>query len=172
MSDKPKISLKSEETENDNVEFLSSDEEVNISKPLKDTDIDFTSTPTTTVWKAQNQKKKNRFLQKTRGHPYSLKNESLRTKRVDLSNSKIRQQINSAKREKQFNKVLNDVENDVIFTKYVSPDVEFIKQVPLDPRERFKRNLTAKLKKVTTPLHPRERLKQKVAKLEDELKFI
>ena len=101
-----------------------------------------------------------------------MKNESLRTKRVDLSNSKIRQQIDSAKREKQFNKVLNDVENDVIFTKYVSPDVEFIKQVPLDPRERFKRNLTAKLKKVTTPLHPRERLKQKVAKLEDELKFM
>ena len=49
MSDEPEISLKPEETENDNVEILSSDEEVNISKSLKDTDIDFTSTPTTTV---------------------------------------------------------------------------------------------------------------------------
>ena len=49
MSDEPKISLKPEETENDNVEILSSDEEVNISKSLKDTDIDFTSTPITTV---------------------------------------------------------------------------------------------------------------------------
>ena len=111
-------------------------------------------------------------MQKTRDHPYDLKNESLRTKRVDWSNSKIRQQINSTKREKKFNKILNDVENDVIFTKYVSPDVEFTKQVPLHPRERLKRNLAAKLKKVRAPLHPRERLKQKVAKLEDELKFI
>ena len=111
-------------------------------------------------------------MQKTRDHPYNLKSESLRTKRVDLSNSKIRQQINSAKREKQFNKILNDAENDVIFTKYVPPDIEFIKQVPLHPRERLKRNLAAKLKKVRAPLHPRERLKQKVAKLEDELKFI
>ena len=49
MSDEPKMSLKSEETENDNVEILSSNEEVNISKSLKDTDIDFTSTPATTV---------------------------------------------------------------------------------------------------------------------------
>ena len=49
MSDEPKISLKPEETENDNVEILSPNEEVNISKSLKDTDIDFTSTPTTTV---------------------------------------------------------------------------------------------------------------------------
>ena len=101
-----------------------------------------------------------------------MKNESLRTKGVDISNSKIRQQINSAKREKQFNKILNDVEKDVIFTKYVSPDVGFIKQVPLHLRERLKRNLAAKLKQVRAPLHPWERLKQKVAKLEDELKFI
>ena len=42
MSDEPKTSLKPEETENDKVEILSSDEEVNISKSLKDTDIDFT----------------------------------------------------------------------------------------------------------------------------------
>ena len=99
MSDKPKISLKPEETENDNIEILSSDEEVNISKSLKDTDVDFTSTPTTTVRiSTKPKKKKNRFLQKTRDHPYNLKNESLRTKKVDLSNSGIRQQINSAKR--------------------------------------------------------------------------
>ena len=49
MSDEPKISLKPEETGNYNVQILSSDEEVNISKSLKDTDIDFTSTPATTV---------------------------------------------------------------------------------------------------------------------------
>ena len=49
MSDEPKISLKPEETENDNAEFLFSNEEVNISKFLKDTDIDFTSTPPTTA---------------------------------------------------------------------------------------------------------------------------
>ena len=42
MSDEPKTSLKPEETENGKVEILSSDEEVNISKSLKDTDIDFT----------------------------------------------------------------------------------------------------------------------------------
>ena len=70
MSDEPKISLKPEETENDNVEILSSNEEVNISKSLKDTDIDFTSTPTTTVRiSTKPKKKKNRFLQKTRDHP-------------------------------------------------------------------------------------------------------
>ena len=100
-----------------------------------------------------------------------MTNESLRTKRVDLSNSKIRKSINSAKREKQFNKILNDVENDVIFTKYVPPDVEIIKQVPLHPRERLKRNLAAKLKTARAALHLRERLKQKVAKLEDEVKL-
>ena len=131
MSDEPEISLKPEETENDNVEILSSDEEVNISESLEDTDIDFTSTPITTVWiSTKLKKKKNRFLQKTRDHAFNLKNESLRTKRVDLSNSEIRRQINSAKREKQFNKILNDVENDVIFRKYVPAAVEFIKQVP------------------------------------------
>ena len=59
-----------------------------------------------------------------------MKNEFLRTKRVDLSNSEIRQQINSAKTEKQFNKISNDVKSDVTFTKYVLPDVKFIKQVP------------------------------------------
>ena len=70
MSDEPKISLKPEETENDNVEILSSDEEVNISKSLKDTDIDFTSTPTTTAWISTKPKKKESiFLQKTRNHP-------------------------------------------------------------------------------------------------------
>ena len=47
MSDEPKIRLKPEETENDNVGILSSYEEVNISKSLKDTDIEFISTPTT-----------------------------------------------------------------------------------------------------------------------------
>ena len=86
-------------------------------------------------------------MQKTRDHSYNLKNESLRTKRIDLSNSKIRQQINSAKGEKQFNKILNDVKNDVIFTKYVPPDVEFIKQVPLHPRERLKRNFSCRTTK-------------------------
>ena len=101
-----------------------------------------------------------------------MKNECLKTKRVDLSNSEIRQQINSAKREKQFNKILNDVESDVMFTKYVPSDVEFIKQVSLHPSKRLKRNFAAKLKKIRSPLHPRERLKQKVAKLEDKLKFI
>ena len=69
-------------------------------------------------------------MQKTREHPYNLNNESSRTKRVNLSNSEIRQQINSAKIEKQFNKILNDVKSDVILTKYVLPDVECIKQVP------------------------------------------
>ena len=49
MSEEPKRSLKPKETENDNVEILWPDEEVNISKSLKDTDIDFTSTPITTV---------------------------------------------------------------------------------------------------------------------------
>ena len=58
MSDEPKTSLKPEETENDKVETLSSDEEVNISKSLKDTDIDFTSTPTTTVRISTKLKKK------------------------------------------------------------------------------------------------------------------
>ena len=110
-------------------------------------------------------------MQKTRDHPCNLKNKSLRRKRVDLSNLKIRQQINSAKREKQFNNILNDVENDLIVTKYVPPDVEYIKQVPLHPRERLKRNLAAKLKTARAALHLRERLKQKVAKLEDEVKF-
>ena len=69
-------------------------------------------------------------MQKTREHPYNLKNESSRTKTVDLSNSEIRQQINSAKIEKQFNNILNDVKSDVILTKYVLLDVECIKQVP------------------------------------------
>ena len=111
MSDEPKMNLKSEETENDYVEILSSNEEVSISESLKDTDIDFTSTPATTLQistktnKKTKKKKKNRLLQKTRDHPYDLKNESLRTKRVDWSNSKIRQQINSTKREKKFNKI-------------------------------------------------------------------
>ena len=62
--------------------------------------------------------------------------------------------------------------NDVILTKYVSPDVRFIKQVSLHPKERLKRNLAAKLKKLRAHSHPRKRLKQKVAKLEDELKII
>ena len=44
-----KKSLKPEETENDNVEILSSDKKINPLKSLKDTDIDFTSSPTTTV---------------------------------------------------------------------------------------------------------------------------
>ena len=44
-----KKSLKPEETENDNVEILSSDKKINTLKSLKDTDIDFTSSPTTTV---------------------------------------------------------------------------------------------------------------------------
>ena len=58
MSHEPEISLKPEETENDNVEILSSDKEVNISKSLKDTDIDFTSTPTTTARISTKPKKK------------------------------------------------------------------------------------------------------------------
>ena len=62
-----------------------------------------------------------------------------------------------------------------MFTKYVplpSDDVQFIKQVPLHPRERLKRTIAARLKNKKLPplLHPREQLKQKAAKLEKQLK--
>ena len=47
-----------------------------------------------------------------------------------------------------------------------------MKQVPVHPRERFKKALAARLKNKKLPplLHPRERLKQKVAALEKNLK--
>ena len=51
-------------------------------------------------------------------------------------------------------------------------NVQFVKQVPVHPRERFKKAIAARLKnkKLPSPLHPRERLKQKVAALETNLK--
>ena len=64
MSYEPKRSLKPEESENDNVEILSSDKEINISISLKDTDIDFTSSPTTTVQISTKPKKKKKKKRK------------------------------------------------------------------------------------------------------------
>ena len=65
------------------------------------------------------------------------------------------------------------MENKIKFIKFIpSDDVQSVKQVPVHPRERFKKSIAARLKnkKLLPPLHPRERLKQKVAPLEKNLK--
>ena len=75
------------------------------------------------------------------------------------------------------------MENKIKFTKFIPlDDVQFVKQVPVHPRERFKKAIAARLKnkKITsapTPLKQEvaaleKNLKQKAAKLEDKLRII
>ena len=67
----------------------------------------------------------------------------------------------------------NQWEKKIKFTKFIPLDnVQFVKQVPAHPRERFKKAVAVRLKnkKLPLPLYPRERLKQKVAALEKKLK--
>ena len=155
---------------------MPSGDKVEIKKIIKCDDVQIKTEPISTTYISTKPKKnRNRRLKKTRHHPYNVKRESVGLKKA---NEIIKKYLDF--RKKRVKKKLTEdelkvlAENELEFTKYVPPnDVQFIKQVPLHPRETLQRTLAAKVKKNKKgppPIHPRERLKQKVANLKQQLK--
>ena len=117
---------------NNEIKIVSSDDEIQVTKFLNNTDVEMISKPTTGTY-IKTTSVKNRRLKNVIDHPYNRKQDV-----ISLNRPSARRRINKLK--DNFKTLIDSFRKKDAAPSQKSK-VEFIKQTPSQPRKRLKRNL-------------------------------